>query len=141
MRQSYCGLCDDCQLGNRDFLETVSQLKQYVDRFRANWWVHCFPQEEAFSFMEFRKALNWFLTNQECPGCQCGRGVEDCPIRLCAQQRQLNHCYECPDLETCDKFEFLQAEFPQVKINLRRRQLKFRARLHHQRLETRKHTG
>ena len=27
MRESYCGLCDDCQLGHPGFLETVSRLK------------------------------------------------------------------------------------------------------------------
>jgi hypothetical protein len=138
MRQSYCGLCDDCQLGNQDFLDTVFRLQEYVNRFRDNWWVHCFPQGEGFSFLEFRKGLEWFLEHRECPSCQCGRGTQDCPIRICAESHALKHCYECPNLEQCDKFDFLLAEFPEVKINLRRRQLKFKARLHHQQLEARK---
>ena len=28
MRESYCGLCDDCQLGHPGFLETVARLKE-----------------------------------------------------------------------------------------------------------------
>lgn len=138
MRQSYCGLCDDCRLGNRDFLETVSRLKEYMDGLRVNWWVHCFPQEEGFNFPEFRKGLEWFLAHTECPGCQGGKGLDDCPIRSCAQARGLDHCSRCPDLEPCDKFTFLLLEFPDAKTNLLRRRLKHKARKYHQGLESEK---
>ncbi len=87
MRESYCGLCDDCQLGHPGFLETVSRLKGYLDQVRANVWLHCFPGPEGFSLPEFRKGLEWFLAHTECPGCRNGRGLEDCPIRVCAQAR------------------------------------------------------
>ncbi|MDD3579602.1 MAG: DUF3795 domain-containing protein [Desulfobacca sp.] len=135
LRESYCGLCDDCQLGNRDFLETVSQLKEYLDRFRADWWMHCFPDGEGFSFPEFRKGINWFLSHTECPGCKGGRGLENCPIRSCARQRHIEHCYECSDLKECNRFDHLLIEFPDLKINLLRRQLKYKACQYHQRLE------
>jgi hypothetical protein len=135
MRESYCGLCDDCRLGNWDFLETVSRLQEYVGRFRADWWLHCFPEGNGFDFQEFRKGLEWFLSHTECPGCKGGRGLENCPIRTCARERQLEHCYLCADLQPCDKFAFLMAEFPQVKTNLLRRQLKYKARQFHLRRE------
>jgi hypothetical protein len=135
MRESYCGLCDDCQLGNPGFLETVARLKGYITRVRANVWLHCFPGEEGFNLPEFKRGLEWFLAHRECPGCKEGRGLADCPIRLCAQARGLEHCYECPDLEPCDKYASLIAEFPDVKLNLLRRQLKFRAREYHRKLE------
>ena len=138
MRESFCGLCDDCQLGNREFLHTVSRLKEYVDRFRANWWVHCFPQENGFSFPEFRRALDWFLAHTECPSCKGGRGVEICPIRTCALEKGVPHCSVCRELETCDRFDFLLAEFPDVKTNLRRRRLKLKAKEFHRRLELEK---
>ncbi len=134
MRRSYCGLCEECPLGLGDFQEIVSRLREYVTRFRSNWWEHCFPKENGFSFVEFRKALDWFLARQDCPGCQGGRGFPDCPIRVCAMERHLAGCYQCDDLEACDKFEHLLVEFPDVKVKLRRRQIKYRAQLHHQRL-------
>ena len=96
MRESYCGLCDDCQLGHPGFLETVSRLKDYLEQVRANVWLHCFPGQEGFSLPEFRKGLEWFLAHTECPGCRNGRGLDDCPIRVCAQARGLNHCYQVP---------------------------------------------
>ncbi|MFH1594753.1 MAG: DUF3795 domain-containing protein, partial [Pseudomonadota bacterium] len=138
MRQSYCGLCDDCQLGNPDFLQTVSHLREYLKRLRANVWLHCFPNGEGFNFPELNKGLDWFLSHTECPGCQGGRGLEDCPVRTCAMARGLEHCYLCPDLQPCDKFDFLLAQFPDVKTNLRRRQLKDKARKYHQKLEKEK---
>lgn len=131
-RESYCGLCDDCQLGHPEFLQVVAQLREYLDRFRANWWVHCFPGDEGFSFPELRRGLDWFLKHTECPGCKGGRGLDLCPIRTCAKARGLEHCYECPDLEPCDLFTPLMEQFPEVKINLRRRQLKLKARQFHQ---------
>jgi len=135
MRESYCGLCEDCQLGNPGLLETVARLKQYLDQVRANVWVHCFPGPDGFNLPEFRKGLEWFLAHRECPGCKGGRGLCDCPIRVCALARGLEHCYQCPDLEPCDKYELLLVQFPDVKTNLRRRQLKFKAREYHRKLE------
>ena len=135
-RASFCGLCDDCQLGNPAFLNTVTRLQEYLSRFRSNWWLHCFPGEEVFSFAELRKGLEWLQTHAECPGCKNGLGHEDCPIRRCALDRGLDHCYQCPDLKPCDKFDFLLAEFPDLKAGLRRQQLKYRALEFHRRLET-----
>ena len=136
LRVSFCGLFDDCQLGNLAFLNTVTRLQEYLSRFRSNWWLHCFPGEEVFSFAELRKGLEWLQTHAECPGCKNGRGHEDCPIRRCALERGLDACYQCPDLKPCDKFDFLLAEFPDLKAGLRRQQLKYRAREFHRRLET-----
>jgi hypothetical protein len=138
VRESYCGLCDDCQLGHPDFLATVVRLREYLDRFRANWWVHCFPQGEEFSFPEFRRGLEWFMTHTECPGCKGGRGLDLCPIRACALERGLAHCSRCPDLEACDKFTHLEVQFPDVKTNLRRRQLKLKAVRFHQQVLAKK---
>jgi len=113
-------------------------MKEYMERFRANYWTHCFPEGEGFNFAEFHKGLNWLLTHTECLGCKQGRGMADCPIRVCACGRGIGNCYECPDLKNCDKFIFLEVQFPDVKIKLLRRQMKFKAREHHRRLEAQK---
>jgi len=117
-----------------EFLETVTLMKEYIERFRANYWTHCFPEGEGFNFAEFRKGLNWLLTHTECPGCKQGRGTADCPIRNCALSRKMENCYECPDLKACENFAYLEAEFPDVKIKLLRRQMKQKASQHNSRL-------
>ena len=131
MRDSYCSLCEDCPLGRQDFLDTLIQMKEFIDQIRDNYWSHCCAAEPEFDVREFRKGLEWFLKHTECPGCKAGRGLADCPIRQCAQQRHLEHCYQCPDLNTCTKVEVLLGQFPDLKNLLRRRQLKFRAREYH----------
>jgi hypothetical protein len=128
-------------LGHPDFLETVTRLRKYLDHFRANWWIHCFPEKEGFSFQDFRQGLDWFLEHTECPGCKGGKGMDLCPIRSCAKERGLEHCSLCPDLEVCDKFEVLIVQFPDVKANLRRRRLKIKAKRLHQQLAAEKTEG
>jgi hypothetical protein len=128
MKESYCGLCDDCQLGAPDFLEALATVKKYVDHFRVNWWVHCFPGDEGFALPEFRQGLDWFLGHTECSGCKGEKGLDRCPIRLCAMRRHQGHCCECPDLMDCEKFSWLTQEFPDQKARLRRRQLHYQAR-------------
>jgi len=128
MKGSYCGLCDNCQLGSHGFQEAVARVKGVVDNFRLNWWTHCFPEDAGFSFPEFRQGLEWFLSHGECPGCKGGRGLEQCPIRRCARERRIAHCYECADLDGCDNFAFILREFPGHKTQLRRRALQAKAR-------------
>ncbi len=127
MKESYCGLCDDCQLGAPEFLEALATVKEHLNQFRKNWWAHCFPGEEGFSLPEFRQGLDWFLSHTECVGCKGGKGLDHCPIHLCALRRQESNCFLCPDLKDCEKFNFLSVEFPDQKARLRRRQLKYRA--------------
>jgi hypothetical protein len=125
MKESYCGLCDDCKLGSPDFLAALATVKAYLETFRVNWWAHCFPGDEGFSLPEFRQGLDWFLDHTECSGCKGGKGEDRCPIRLCAVRRNQGHCYECPELMDCEKFVRLDKEFPDHKVRLRRWQLKY----------------
>jgi hypothetical protein len=104
MKESYCGICDTCQLNNPDLMEALAKVKNYVEQFPIYFWRHCFLGEEGFSFPEFIKALNWFLSRPECPGCKMGGGLKGCPIRDCAKQRQITQCSKCPDQENCDFF-------------------------------------
>jgi hypothetical protein len=122
MKESYCGLCERCQLDNPKFLDAVAKVKGFVDRFRVHWWAHCFPGNEGFSLPELRKGLEWFLSHDECPGCRGGRGLDRCPIRICAISRRCDHCYECPDLEKCERFDQILKQYPDHKRHLLRLQ-------------------
>jgi hypothetical protein len=101
MKQSSCGLCETCLIDKPNFLDAIAKVKEYLDQFPIYWWVHCFPGDEGFSFSEFRKGLDRFLSEPECRGCKGGGGLKECPIQSCAKTRQVAHCRECPDLETC----------------------------------------
>ncbi|MEJ2091803.1 MAG: DUF3795 domain-containing protein [Syntrophobacterales bacterium] len=120
MKESYCGCCDTCPLDNPDFLEALTQVKKYVKEFPIFWWTHCFPGDEGFSFPEFIKGLDWFLSHTECPGCKKGGGLKECPIRQCARQRQVAHCSECSDVEICDHYNIIIQEYPGNRVYLNR---------------------
>ena len=78
MKKSYCGLCENCPIDMPDFLKAITKVKEYFDQFPVNWWVHCFPGDEGFSFPEFRKGMDWFLGHPECLGCKGGGGLKEC---------------------------------------------------------------
>jgi hypothetical protein len=122
MKESYCGLCDQCQLDHPEFIEAVATVKSFVDQFRIYWWAHCFWGDEGFSLPEFRRGLEWFLSHPECPGCRGGRGLDRCPIRICAINRRCDHCYDCPDLAQCHRFKLILEEYPDHKKYLLRLQ-------------------
>jgi hypothetical protein len=122
MKDSYCGLCDQCQLDNPDFLAAVAKVKSYVDQFRVYWWAHCHWGDEGFSLPEFRRGLEWFLSHPPCLGCRGRHGPDQCPIRICAINRGWEHCYECPDLEPCERFNRILQGYPDHKRDLLRRQ-------------------
>jgi hypothetical protein len=42
-------------------------------------------------------------------GCRGGGGSPYCQIRICAQERELEGCWECDEFESCAKLEFLKA--------------------------------
>jgi hypothetical protein len=120
MKDSFCGLCEDCHLGNQDFHEAIEKVISYVSNLPLHWWEHCFRGDPGFSFAEFRKGLMWFLDHPECPGCKNGGGFDQCPIRLCANQRQHAHCYECPDVETCKHIAVIFQRYPEPKVKMLR---------------------
>jgi hypothetical protein len=96
MKQSYCGLCETCLIDKPDFLDAIAKVKGY----------------QGFSFSEFRKGLDWFLSEPECRGCKGGGGLKECPVQSCAKTRQVALCRECPDLETCEHYNIIIQESP-----------------------------
>lgn len=119
-KESYCGLCNTCPLGNLDFLEALAKVKNCVGQLPLYWWSHCFPGNEGFSLPEFFKGLEWFLSQPECPGCKDGGGLDECPIRHCATQRQVSHCTQCTEVDTCERYQLLTNGFPGIKISMHR---------------------
>jgi len=124
MKESYCGLCDTCPLDHPYFLEALTQVRNYVEQFPIYWWRHCFHGDEGFSFPEFIKGLDWFLSQPECPGCKRGAGLTECPIRQCATQRQVDHCSTCPDVETCEHYNIILQTCPGQRHYLHRHSIR-----------------
>lgn len=124
MKQSYCGLCENCPIDMPDFLKAISKVREYFDQLPINWWTHCFPGDEGFYFPEFRKGLEWFLNHPECLGCKGGGGPKECLVRNCATMRQVAYCSECHDLENCEHYGIVTQESPGRVVCLYRYLLK-----------------
>ena len=124
MKESYCGLCDTCPLDQADFLNALSQVRNYIEQLPTHWWRHCFPGDEGFSIPEFIKGLDWFLNPPECLGCKQGGGLKECPIRQCAAQRQVIRCSECPEQKGCEHYNIIMKGFPGRKMDLHRFSIK-----------------
>jgi hypothetical protein len=101
MKESYCGLCDHCQLSGPDFQAAAAKVKTYVGQLPPFWQQQCLQEGRQFSLDEFHRGLDWFLGLGQCAGCKAGGGLESCTIRNCAQKRRQDHCHDCSDYESC----------------------------------------
>ena len=140
MRESYCGLCNECHIGDLEFLETVTLMKEYIERFRANYWSHCFPNEEGFNFCRISQGLEMALNPYRMPGVQTGPGdgrLPDPQLRPEPQNRKLLRMPRSDNHVT--NFTYLEVEFPDVKIKLLRRQMKYKASEHNRRFGVKTH--
>ncbi|MHB9073666.1 MAG: DUF3795 domain-containing protein [Desulfobaccales bacterium] len=107
VRESYCGLCEQCQLDSPDFQEAVSKVKTYLDQLPGHWQRQCINNAQDFPLLEFRRGLDWFSDRIDCPGCKDLGGTEHCGIRDYAKERQQDFCYECLDHDSCRHLIFV----------------------------------
>lgn len=99
--------CATCNLGNGTVAETAQKLQGYLKFYEVPSWAPMEPGGADIEFDRLDKALNWLQTYIRCSGCEQGGGPPDCAIRTCSRERGYDLCSECPDLEGCDKFDWL----------------------------------
>jgi len=115
-----CGItCATCSLGNGTVAETAQKLQEYLKMYGVPSWAPAVPGGADVDFDRLDKALNWVLTYTRCLGCEQGGGPPDCAIRTCSREKGYELCSECPDLEGCDKFDWL-GDPKSLKDRLRR---------------------
>jgi hypothetical protein len=107
MKESYCGFCEQCQLGSPDFQAAVTKIKTYVDHLPGHWQRQCLEGAQDFPLLEFCRGLDWFLGRVGCPGCKDQGGLEHCAIRDCALERKQDYCYNCLDHDSCRHLIFV----------------------------------
>lgn len=111
-----CGIaCANCELGNGTVAETANNLKQKLQAYGVSAWAPQVPGGSNIDFTQLNKALDWVHTYTRCCGCERGGGPPDCAIRTCSKERGYELCSQCPDLEGCTKFDWLQDYAHQLK--------------------------
>ena len=99
--------CFSCEGGNGTIGEVAWRLQDTVKRTGIASIAPMLPGGAEIDFNQLDKILNWMQANTNCPGCEQGGGPPDCPIRICSKGKEYDLCSECPDLEGCDKFNWL----------------------------------
>lgn len=115
-----CGIaCGTCDIGNGTLAETAAKLRGFIEYYEVPTWAKAIPGGDGIEFDALIRALEWMKGNLLCVGCEEGGGPPKCPIRECASKRGYELCSQCPDLDPCDKFNWL-GDPESLKERLRR---------------------
>ncbi len=99
----YCGIwCGSCVAGNGTLQELTHRYKEVTEAYDLKDWA---PKD--FDFGEFSKGLESIKDMPLCPGCLKEGGSPECGMRLCAREKQLDDCSDCPAPESCAHKEAL----------------------------------
>lgn len=113
---TYCGLyCALCS-GRTRIPQRAAALRDAMAEEGWPTWGRTIP-----GFTEFWEFLEGLHTSGGCPGCRAGGGYAECQIRICARERGLELCSQCPDFP-CDRIEALGARYPTLIADNRRMQ-------------------
>jgi hypothetical protein len=118
---TYCGLyCGACAMKNGQIRDTATRLKRLLEAYQYPEWApqvaQLFPATKHYP--EFDAVLDW-LTTQDCPACREGGGPPQCAIRICAREKALAGCWECPE-DACDKLQGIDGSTPAALENRQR---------------------
>jgi hypothetical protein len=105
----YCGLCAE----RGRIPKQAAALRQAMAEEGWPYWGPTMP-----GFDEFWRFLEG-LREGGCPGCRAGGGFPGCQIRVCARERGLDLCSQCPDFP-CRPIEILAARYPTLLGDNRR---------------------
>ena len=106
---AYCVLyCGDCACYSGEIADAASSLKEVLEEYSFDRTAKCLFSEKLRDYDRFFEMLG-FMTDLRCSAA-C-REREDsstsCEVRKCCKARGFFACYECDDLETCDKLKSL----------------------------------
>ena len=110
---AYCGLvCSDCIRYRGELTDTARSLLSILEKRDFHHYAavkmkyeHVFEQYPIF--VDVLKAI----TELECrQSCRKGGGCSSfaCPIIECCIEKQYQGCWECEQLDNCDRFDFLK---------------------------------
>jgi hypothetical protein len=103
-----CGIvCGACMLGNGTIAETAAKTKSYIAGYGIKEWAPLVPGGAEIDWAETEKTLEWMTKYAGCQGCENGGGPPDCAIRLCADDKNIQLCSQCGELDGCKKFDWL----------------------------------
>ena len=94
---AFCGLyCRECVYYKNVFRIRAKDLLSEVEK--NEWIKNVWESLDApFDADDFITQLTWLASSPGCPGCRAGAGWPECPIRKCAQEKNLQGCFDCSE--------------------------------------------
>jgi hypothetical protein len=123
---AYCGLyCGDCFAHKGTVADLARDLRKELRQSKFD------KTAESLSNVSFFKVFENYgqcyevlgaLVRLRCKNaCRGGGGPPFCKMRKCCQKKGIEGCWECDDLETCEKLDFLRPNHGDAHIkNLRK---------------------
>ena len=114
----YCGLyCGNCGIyKGRIVPKMAADLKELISTHGFAEWVPKYEKTD-FSFEEFQKGLKFFSDQERGPYCQVpckeGGGLPFCKIRPCANEKEVEICFECKEFP-CKLFSPFLEKHPEI---------------------------
>jgi len=112
-KTAYCGIyCTDCIRFRNAYSATAGKLKELLDssEFHKYAEVKTSFGSEFEKYPEFMDVLEGLIDAQCEQTCRVGGGCSGvpCEIMKCAQLKNYEGCWQCEEIEGCDKFVFLE---------------------------------
>lgn len=105
---AFCGIyCRECAYYRNIFGHRANDLLNDVERHK---WVKTVWESlnAPFDTEQLIAGLRWLASSGGCLGCLAGAGWPECPIRRCAQAKEVRGCSDCGDYP-CDTISVEEA--------------------------------
>lgn len=108
-----CGVyCPDCIWYHNNFSSRAKELKDKLKRVDFERYASIkspFGAELEY-YKEFLSVLNFIAKNDCSQPCRKGGGCggHPCKIMKCAEEKKIEGCWQCEEMEDCDKFDILE---------------------------------
>ena len=106
---AYCGLyCGDC-FGYRGIIADMARdLRKELRQSKFDKFAEAMPFKEFQHYKEGYAVLGAMVRFRCKRACRGGGGPPFCNIRKCCQKNGFEGCWECDQIENCDKLKFLE---------------------------------
>jgi hypothetical protein len=99
-----CGIwCGSCVVGNGALMELARRYLEMVESHGLEHW-----GATGFDYAEFAKGLKSISELDICRGCLAGGGRDNCELRECVRERELDSCVCCGEFSNCSRHEHLE---------------------------------
>ena len=106
---AYCGLyCEDCPGYQGKIADMARDLRKELRKAKFARVVEGIPFPEFKHYKECYEVLGAMVRLRCKQACRGGGGNPFCKIRICCQKKAIQGCWQCDELESCPKLDFLK---------------------------------